>query len=423
MAEVKSFPNNQDVYVGAEWVMKWLHGRTSGVFGSENNLAVTAVADSMSVQVSDGTGWMSNDNADGIVFWNDNEKSNGEKLTLTHDVADGNLSRIDRVVVTWETTNYVALPTISILKGALSSTPVAPALTNNSTQRQISLARVRIPAGTLSLSPNLITDERLDSSVCGIVSESIEVDTSMADAQFNDLLERIENNLEQVLSGQIANGAITTEKIADKAVTREKLSNDVKGLFVRNLLDNSDFTNSVNQRGQTNFTGNGYVIDRWFLWSDNESANFNNFDGYVGLNPYSSNDASLSQRFPKGFFTAESYTLAYCDSNDNIIIDNNPIITSNVAFDYVHIRFTEWVGVKWVALYEGEYTTETLPKYQPKEDVVELMTCLVYFHLYATEAARPSNGLDCSPPMRIPSITQGTIEIDGTTYYYNSADL
>ena len=24
MAEIKSFPNNQDVYVGAEWVMKWL---------------------------------------------------------------------------------------------------------------------------------------------------------------------------------------------------------------------------------------------------------------------------------------------------------------------------------------------------------------------------------------------------------------
>ena len=43
MPDIKSFPNNQDVYVGAEWVMKWLHGRTSGVFGAENNLATTVV--------------------------------------------------------------------------------------------------------------------------------------------------------------------------------------------------------------------------------------------------------------------------------------------------------------------------------------------------------------------------------------------
>ena len=31
----------------------------------------------------------------------------------------------------------------------------------------------------------------------------------------------------------------------------------------RNLLDNSDFTNPVNKRGQTSYTGNGYTIDRW----------------------------------------------------------------------------------------------------------------------------------------------------------------
>ena len=54
MAEIKSFPNNQDVYIGAEWVMKWLHGRTSGVFGAEGNLSTSVVPNSMSVEVSDG---------------------------------------------------------------------------------------------------------------------------------------------------------------------------------------------------------------------------------------------------------------------------------------------------------------------------------------------------------------------------------
>jgi hypothetical protein len=201
LAEIKSFPNNQDVYVGAEWVMKWLHGRTSGVFGAENNLSTSVVPDSMSVEVSDGVGWLSNDNGDGIVFWNDNEQTNGSKLTLTHDVADGVLDRIDRIVVTWETTNYVALPTISILKGTASSNPVAPALTNNNTQRQISLAKVSIPAGTVSLSPSMITDERLDPEVCGIVTETIEIDTTTMQSQFEALLEAIQNELANIVGG------------------------------------------------------------------------------------------------------------------------------------------------------------------------------------------------------------------------------
>lgn len=201
MAEIKSFPNNQDVYVGAEWVMKWLHGRTSGVFGAENNLTTSVVPNSMSIEVSDGIGWLSNSNGDGVVFWNDEEKTSGRKLTLTHDVADGALDRIDRIVVTWETTNYVALPTISVLKGIASSNPVPPALTNNNIQRQISLRQQRIPAGSISLSAALGTDERLDPDVCGIVTETIKIDTSTMQSQFEALLRAIQDELANIIGG------------------------------------------------------------------------------------------------------------------------------------------------------------------------------------------------------------------------------
>ena len=201
MAEIKSFPNNQDVYVGAEWVMKWLHGRTSGVFGADGNLATSVVPNSMSIEVSDGIGWMSNEKGDGVVFWNDSEQTSGSKLMLTHEVADSALDRIDRVVVTWETTNYVALPTISILKGVASSNPKPPSLTNNNVQRQISLRQQRIPAGAISLSPALGTDERLNSDVCGIVTERIKIDTSTMQSQFDALLKSIQNELLDLESG------------------------------------------------------------------------------------------------------------------------------------------------------------------------------------------------------------------------------
>ena len=199
MAEIKSFPNNQDVYIGAEWVMKWLHGRTSGVFGAEGNLSTSVVPNSMSVEVSDGVGWLSNNKGDGIVFWNDSEQTSGSKLTLTHDVADSALDRIDRIVVTWETTNYVALPTISILKGTASSSPVPPALTNNNVQRQISLRQQRIPAGSISLSVSLGTDERLNPNVCGIVTESIKIDTSTIYERVNTVLKDVDEQTDAVL--------------------------------------------------------------------------------------------------------------------------------------------------------------------------------------------------------------------------------
>ena len=60
MAEIKNFPNNVDEYIGAQNVMKWLHGRTSGVFGADGNLSVTANGN-MTVRVSDGVGWLAND--------------------------------------------------------------------------------------------------------------------------------------------------------------------------------------------------------------------------------------------------------------------------------------------------------------------------------------------------------------------------
>lgn len=201
MAEIKSFPNNQDVYVGAEWVMKWLHGRTSGVFGADGNLSTAVVQNSLSVEVSDGVGWISNSNGDGIVFWNDAEQDENQKLTLTHDLADGVLDRIDRIVVSWETTNYVALPTIEILKGTPASTPVPPSLTNNNVLRQISLAKVSIPAGTVSLSPSMLTDERLDSEVCGIVTDSVSIDTSVMQNQFEVFLNAIQDELQSIEAG------------------------------------------------------------------------------------------------------------------------------------------------------------------------------------------------------------------------------
>lgn len=197
MAKIKSFPNNQDEYIGAEDVMRWLHGRTSGVFGADENAAVRRVYGTMQVTVSDGIGWLANDNGDGIVWWINEEANTGSKLTLTCDMADATLPRIDRVVVSWQTTNYAALPEVSILKGTPASNPVAPALTNDATLRQISLAAIQIPAGSTEITNPRVTDERLDASVCGLVTAGIGIDTSMIQTQWTGVYEQFVREIEE----------------------------------------------------------------------------------------------------------------------------------------------------------------------------------------------------------------------------------
>jgi hypothetical protein len=155
----------------------------------------------MEVVVSDGNGWMSNAKGDGIVWWNDHETVNGTKLKLSIDAADSALNRIDRIIVEWKTTNYVAYPEIKVLKGSVASTAAAPALTNNSTVRQISLARVYIAAGTTAITSDMVTDERLDASVCGLVTESISIDTTTMQQQFEALLKSIQKELLDLEAG------------------------------------------------------------------------------------------------------------------------------------------------------------------------------------------------------------------------------
>lgn len=204
MATLNSFPNNADEYIGAEEVMRWLHGRTSGVFGAAGNAAVTAVGGSMAVSVSAGIGWLNDAGGNGIVWWFDA----AEQLTIDPAEATGTLNRIDRIVVQWRTVDYADKPELVVLKGTDASTPTAPALTNNGTLRQISLARVSIPAGTTAITNALITDERTDGSVCGIVTESVTVDTTAVQAtmeafedEYHAVLESIEQELEDLQAG------------------------------------------------------------------------------------------------------------------------------------------------------------------------------------------------------------------------------
>lgn len=199
MASIKSYPNNSDVYIGAQEVMHWHHGRRSGVFEAGDNCKVTTNNSGMSVAVSDGVGWLSDANGDGIVWWISDAREKGIGLTLPVDTADSSRKRIDRVVVRWATTDYATLPEVIVLTGVASSSPIAPSLTNNDVVREISLARITIPAGTTSITQSMITDEREDDSVCGFVRETY-ADKNLDVAGRVQELEKFKQTTEKELS-------------------------------------------------------------------------------------------------------------------------------------------------------------------------------------------------------------------------------
>lgn len=189
------------------------------------------------------------------------------------------------------------------------------------------------------------------------------------------------------------------------AVNSAKLDgkDSVYYLGARNLLDNSDFRNPVNQRGQTSYVGNGYTIDRWRTWDD--SAVVNIASGYI------SHDRVMMQ-YVIGVNKDVPHTFAVCDNNDVLHIVsgipiNSPINAEELAMGYeqgydavyVSIPGAIW-GMKWAALYEGEYTADNLPPYVPKEPETEWAACRRYripfgINAFLGWAVVNANGLTC----------------------------
>jgi len=170
--------------------------------------------------------------------------------------------------------------------------------------------------------------------------------------------------------------------LLDQAIATDRVNN-VRHTNVHNLLDNSNFMNPVNQRGQDNYTGIGYAIDRWRTWDDTAVVVVR--DGYI------SHDNSLFQYIP-GLKKDQTYTLAVCNSSNVMFVYSGKPEdlggTAEIAIHYdpgsdvvaVIISGSVW-GIKWAALYEGEYTAETLPPYVPKDHAQEIVECLQYCYV------------------------------------------
>lgn len=189
-----------------------------------------------------------------------------------------------------------------------------------------------------------------------------------------------------------------------KNIYTYKINNIPSSLYLnpKNYLDNSDFTNPINQREQTTYTGsNLYTIDRWICRVDNGTLTVNAGES---ITLTSTNTASAYWSCYLDNDTANSLkgkkvTIAAMTLEDGLFITSATIPETFTAgtnlgqqvltngFIRIQIMSTGYLGMTiganggksinfiWAAMYEGEYTADNLPPYVPKGYTAELAEC------------------------------------------------
>ena len=226
------------------------------------------------------------------------------------------------------------------------------------------------------------------------------------------------------------------------------------GACVYNLLDNSDFVHPVAQAGVNGAHGaTGYAVDRWNRTSGatvSQAA-----DGLKIVSDKTSWTAGIQQRIEakrfadvmtfavRGVFPVACRLFVYIGSGTTnfgtayfqgdaaertlvLKLTKPDGLTGDEVVNVYISPDTESTGtaavVRWAALYEDEYTAETLPPYVPKGYAAELAECLRYYRKIKanneTFAGYATNGvayafIALTQTMRIaPTVTGG-----GKFYY------
>lgn len=366
---------------------------SSGVYADSSTSLQVLANDGMDVEVQPGRA---------MLHYHYMENDSPLVLTLA---AGGTQDRVDAIVAQLDMNNRRC--DIVIKKGTEAAKPTAPTMERTDTVKEYMLASVYVAKLSASITQSSITDTRANKSVCGWVTGIIDqVDTSTLFNQWKAAYDEAMAEMDAALAAQqqtfeawyaalIQNyvdgsglpipgtgdaGKIpTVNDTGTGYVLGPQVGEIVKAARVVNLLDNSDFSNPVNRRGLDSYTSIGYTIDCWRTWSEGETVTVQS--GYI------TKTGNLAQTV-SGLDPNKVYTAAVCLNDGTIDVSSNVLSAGIGAWARLFYgQYSESTGlltfrltsnavdVKWAALYEGKYTAETLPPYQPKGKKVEELNC------------------------------------------------
>lgn len=151
---------------------------TNGVFYNSSNALQVRATNGLHVEIQIGAC-----NIDGYCGINDSS------YDLILSPANALMQRYDAICVRLDHTNRTMLPVV--VEGVPAENPSYPELKNDSTAKDICLAYVRVSAGAEQLYNADITDTRLNTTLCGIVTQAVQtIDTTTLYQQFESSLNK-----------------------------------------------------------------------------------------------------------------------------------------------------------------------------------------------------------------------------------------
>ena len=181
-----TYPLNGVTY-DAEDVSTYLCTRTSGVYSKDTNYAVS-VTGARQITVAPGLAWVNYDDFKGV------SACSREAVNLTIPDADSTLSRIDRVVLQFDTA--ANLTAVKLKTGTPAAAPEPPAILQNHNQYELGLCTVSVPAGSSVITAADITDTRADEDVCGVMRDGVTgIPTAQLQAQALAMMTQLSTEL------------------------------------------------------------------------------------------------------------------------------------------------------------------------------------------------------------------------------------
>ena len=219
------------------------------------------------------------------------------------------------------------------------------------------------------------------------------------------------------ISTQIDDNSIKFSGAQDLTVEQKVQAKNNIGVKTKNYVDNGNFLNIVNQRQNNNYTGQGkYGFDRWNMRGNVTCEKTN--DGLKLSNDTTSTFFGISQALenPQNYLNKNLTLAVYFESitsggfeikitdttsvnnvgtvlftsgeNSNITTPGLHIVSGTVPATLENNMLTIWISthtansaatIKYCALYDGIFTSSTLPLYTAKNFTEELNNCKRFY--------------------------------------------
>lgn len=158
--------NGDRKYKATDWAAYFANFIGNGVFPNPSSALRVNTNGDMTVSLSPGYGFIN-----GYAY------TNTSNLILTISPADAVLSRIDRVVLRCDFVNREI--TAKVKAGVFNSNPVPPPLQRDADAYELALCDIKIDPGIMNILQSKITDQILNSELCGIVTQTVQtIDTT-----------------------------------------------------------------------------------------------------------------------------------------------------------------------------------------------------------------------------------------------------